>query len=65
MGFFSLVGSIVKDTVKGVSEKNKKAIAIADEYRGKDDAFLRNKYKSGRIEEKMAAGKVLKEKGEL
>lgn len=63
MGFWSAVGDIAKGAAENVAATTQKANALAEDYRGEDDDYLKRKFKNGGVAEKMAAAKVLKERG--
>lgn len=70
MSFWSTVGKVALGTAKvakGAAEKMaeqaREIEMLADEYRLEEDDFLKRKFKKGRKTEKMAAYRVLKERG--
>lgn len=63
MGFFSTVGSIAKGAVGSVKDMADKAEALAEGYRRESDDYLKRKMKGGSSVERIAAAKVLKERG--
>ncbi|TXH96583.1 MAG: hypothetical protein E6Q75_07075 [Rheinheimera sp.] len=63
MGFWSSVGSIAKGAVDSLAEASKEAEGLTADYRRENDDYLKRKVQSGRMAEKMAATKILKERG--
>ena len=63
MGFWDTVGSIAKDAKDTVVETSRKIKELTEEYYDEDDEFLIKKFKRGTAPQKMAAAKVLKERG--
>jgi hypothetical protein len=63
MGFWSTVGKIGKATVEHASKVNQEAKSNIGKYEQKDDGYVKDKLKSGNISEKMAAARVLKNRG--
>ena len=63
MGFWSTVGGLAKGAAENVQVKITEANVLAEDYRREDDDYLKEKVKRGRPIEKMAAAKVLKERG--
>lgn len=63
MSFWSKVGDALKGAAGQAWDVLEEAKELAVEYRGKDDDFLRHKTRSGTASQKMAAAKVLKERG--
>lgn len=63
MGFWSTVGGLAKGAVEGMAATTEEAKLIAEDYRREDDEFLKRKLRSGSMAEKMAATRILKERG--
>lgn len=63
MGFWDTASKLAKGAMDGIEKTNMEANALAEDYRREDDDYLKNKLKSGRVAEKFAATKVLKERG--
>ncbi|WP_374491750.1 hypothetical protein [Brachymonas sp.] len=63
MGFWSSVGNVAKSVAGRVEAAGQEANVIAEDYRQEDDDYLKRKLRSGKATEKMAAAKVLKERG--
>jgi len=63
MGFWSAVGNMAQNAMQKTREANEEADVLADDYRGEDDDFLKRKLQSGRVAERLAATRVLKERG--
>lgn len=63
MGFWSTVGSVAKGAAEKMNETTQKALELAEDYRNENDEFLKRKLKDGNMAEKMAASKILKERG--
>lgn len=63
MGFWSSVGSATKELGEKVKETTTEANALAEDYRRENDEWLKNKLKNGNFTQKMAATKILKERG--
>jgi hypothetical protein len=63
MGFWSTVGDIAKGAADTMATRAKEAEVLAEDYRREDDDYLKRKLKNGGMAEKMAAAKVLKERG--
>jgi hypothetical protein len=63
MGFWSTVGNIAKGAVDQMAATSQEAEALAEDYRREDDDYLKRKLKSGSMAQKIAASKVLKERG--
>lgn len=64
MGFWSTVGGLAKGAADSMAVTAAKAEVLAEEYREEDTDYLKRKVKDSRsMVEKMAAAKVLKERG--
>jgi hypothetical protein len=63
MGFWDSVGKAAVAVGKGIADTSREAHELADEYRSESDDFLKNKFRNGTVAQKMAAGKILKERG--
>lgn len=62
MGFWSAV-RYVKGAADHMAATTQEAEALAEDYRREDDDYLKRKLKSGALAQKIAASKVLKERG--
>jgi hypothetical protein len=65
MGFWSTVGDIAKGMAAKAAELPQEINELAEKYRREDDDFLKNKYRNGSAVQKIAAAKILKERGYL
>ncbi len=63
MGFWDTVGGLAKGAVANIEKTNTEASVLAEDYRNQDDDYVKRKLKSGSMAEKLAATKVLKERG--
>jgi hypothetical protein len=63
MGFWSTVGNIAKGASDRIAATAQEAEALAEDYRREDDDYLKRKLKSSNMAQKLAASKVLKERG--
>lgn len=63
MGFWSTVGNLAKGAMDQMETTRHEADALAEDYRREDDDFLKRKLKNGSMAQKMAATKILKERG--
>ncbi|WP_310632220.1 hypothetical protein [Paraburkholderia sp.] len=63
MGFWDSVGKAAVAVGKGIAETGREANELADQYRSESDDFLKNKFRNGSMPQKMAASKILKERG--
>lgn len=63
MGFWSTVGGIAKGAADQMAATSQEAAALAEDYRREDDDFLKKKLKNGGVAQKLAASKILKERG--
>ena len=63
MGFWSTLGNAAKGAADRMAVASQEANVLAEEYRREDDEYLKRKLKNGNFTQKMAATKVLKERG--
>lgn len=63
MSFFSTIGGIAKSVADTTEATLQKANTLSEDYRRENDDYLKRKLQSGSIAEKMAASKILKERG--
>ena len=63
MGFWDTVGNLAKGTANAVVETLKEIKELTEEYYDEDDDYLIKKLKRGTMQQRVAAGKVLKERG--
>lgn len=63
MGFWSTVGNIAQGAGDRIAATAQEAEALAEDYRREDDDYLKRKLKGSNVAQKLAASKVLKERG--
>jgi hypothetical protein len=63
MGFWDNVGKAAVAVGKGIADTGREANELAEGYRSESDDFLKGKFRNGTMAQKMAAGKILKERG--
>jgi len=63
MGFWDSVGKAASAVGGAINEHNEKVNQLAESYQNESDDYLKRKTQSGSIQEKLAAGKVLKSRG--
>lgn len=63
MGFWSTVGKLAKGAADKMDTASLEVTALAEGFRHEDDDFLKDKLKRGSSTQKLAATKVLKERG--
>lgn len=63
MSFWSTIGNVAKDVGKGIANTSQQAQNYIAEWQDKDDSFLMRKGASGTMAEKMAANKILRDRG--
>ena len=63
MGFWETVGGLAKGAADKMAVVSQEAKVLAEDYRGENDDYLKRKLRSGSMAEKIAASKVLKERG--
>jgi hypothetical protein len=57
------VGSITKGASEKIATTAQEANALVEDYRGEDDDYLKRKFKGNNMAQKIAASRVLKERG--
>lgn len=63
MSFWSTIGNVAKDAGRSVAQTTQQAQDYIIEWQDKDDSFLMRKGASGTMAEKMAANKILRDRG--
>jgi len=63
MGFWDSVGKAAAGVGSAIAENDRKVSEYAESYQSESDDYLKRKLKGGNMAEKMAATKVLKERG--
>ena len=63
MGFWDKVGSVAKGAMNSIEAHNAEVHELTGRFRDEDESWLRRKLTNGSTAEKMAAAKVLKERG--
>ena len=63
MGFWSTVGNIAKGAADKMAATSQEAEVLGEDYRREDDDYLKRKLKNGSMAQKLAATRVLKERG--
>ena len=63
MSFWSTVGSVAAGAAKKAGETVREVEALANDYRSESTEFLQQKLNRGTSVQKLAASKVLKERG--
>ncbi|MEI6745188.1 MAG: hypothetical protein WCL34_04450 [Methylococcaceae bacterium] len=63
MGFWDSVGNAAKGAIDTIERNNADAEELIGRYQREDDDFLKEKLRSGNYAQKIAATKLLKERG--
>lgn len=63
MSFWSTVGGLAKGAADRMSVTSQEAQVLAEDYRSENDDYLKTQLKKGTLAQKMAATKILKERG--
>lgn len=63
MGIFSAIGNLIIQAGNSYSKLNQEIEVYMEDYRNESDEFLKKKLKNSNVAKKIAASRVLKERG--